>query len=190
MELLVSSAPSVIPTTLAHALLIMVEQIVIVSTLMCALIWGSVTCSHNGLFLPNCHAVCVLPCPLGYGPNSACTGCVPVHICVTDNPCENGGTCNIGTNNNTDYTCSCATNFSGKNCTSKLTPGSQLWCNDCIRKWHSASIRRWCSVSDAKLYSNWVSLHLLKHGCNKTLVKPTTLCPYCKPGLILTNDLT
>ena len=62
-------------------------------------------------------SVCVLPCPLGYGPNSACNGCVPVHICVTDNPCENGGTCNIGTNNNTDSTCSCAQNFSGKNCT-------------------------------------------------------------------------
>ena len=31
MELLVSSAPSVIPTTIAHALLIMVKQIVILS---------------------------------------------------------------------------------------------------------------------------------------------------------------
>ena len=71
-------------------------------------------------------SVCVLPCPLGYEPNSACTGCVPVHICVTDdNSCENGGTCNIGTNNNTDYTCSCAPNFSGTNCTSKLILGSQ-----------------------------------------------------------------
>ena len=63
------------------------------------------------------HSECVLPCPLGYAPNSACTECVPVHICVTSNPCQNGATCNIGTNNNTDYTCSCVQNFSGKNCT-------------------------------------------------------------------------
>ena len=82
-------------------------------------LWSSVYCIS---FCNYCHniisSVCVLPCPLGYEPNSACTECVPVHICVTDNPCENGGTCNIGTNNNTDYTCSCAPNFSEKNCTS------------------------------------------------------------------------
>ena len=35
-----SSAPSVTPTTIAHALLIMVEQIVIVSIIMCVSIWG------------------------------------------------------------------------------------------------------------------------------------------------------
>ena len=77
-----------------------------------------------------------------------------------------------------------------KNCTSKLTPGSQYdvmtALHALIRKWHSPSIRKWCSVCDAKLYRNWVSLHLLKHGCNTTWVKPTALCPYCKPGLILT----
>ena len=36
MKLLVSLAPPVIPTTLAHALLIMVEQIMIISIIMCA----------------------------------------------------------------------------------------------------------------------------------------------------------
>ena len=62
-------------------------------------------------------SVCVLPCPLGYDPNSACTECVPVHICVTNNPCQNGATCNIGTNSNTDYTCSCPPK---QNCECKL----------------------------------------------------------------------
>ena len=60
---------------------------------------------------------CSLPCPLGHQPNSSCSGCVPVHICLTNAPCQNGATCNIGTNCNTDYTCSCVQNFSGKNCT-------------------------------------------------------------------------
>ena len=160
MGLLVSLAPSVTPTTLAHVLLIMVDKIVIVSILMCASIWGSVTHSYNGLFLPF-HAVCVLPCPLGYEPNSACTGCLPVHICATDNPCQNGGTCNIGTNNNTDYTCSCATNFSGKNCTSKLTPGSQYGVMTALHQSESDTMRQSESdavnISDAKLYRNWVS---------------------------------
>ena len=64
-------------------------------------------------------AQCVLPCPLGFEPNSACTGCVPVHICLTSNPCQNGAACNIGTNSNTNYTCSCPANFTGQNCESE-----------------------------------------------------------------------
>ena len=157
MGLLVSSAPSVIPTTIAHALLTMVDKIVIVSIIMCASIWESVTHSYRSLLALS---VCVLPCPLGYGPNSACTGCVPVHICVTDNPCENGGTCNIGTNNNTDYTCSCAPNFSGTNCTSKLTLGSQ---HDVRTALYQSEIMQ---CKQCKVYRN--SLHLLKQGCNAT----------------------
>ena len=62
---------------------------------------------------------CVLSCPLGYEPNSNCTECVPVHICVTSNPCQNGATCNIGSNSNTNYTCSCTQNILGNNCTGK-----------------------------------------------------------------------
>ena len=143
-------------------------------------------------------SVCVLPCPLGYGPNSACTGCVPVHICVTDNPCENGGTCNIGTNNNTDYTCSCAPNFSGTNCTSKLTLDSlldvrltvALHCLASIRKWHNASIRKWCSTINAKIDRNWVYTILASLGAriNHNTARTSLLCPYCKLGLIQTDD--
>ena len=65
---------------------------------------------------------CVLPCPLGYEPNSACNGCVPANICVTNDSCQNGGTCNIGSNNNvTVNTTACVANiiFSGQNCTGK-----------------------------------------------------------------------
>ena len=70
--------------------------------------------------MPNnfCIKACVLPCPLGYAPNTACTGCVPVHICLTSNPCQNGATCNIGASN-TDYTCSCPPNYSGQTCDRK-----------------------------------------------------------------------
>ena len=64
-------------------------------------------------------AECVLPCPLGHQPNSACDGCIPVHICLTSNPCQNGATCNVDTNSNTDYTCSCPPNYSGQNCDRK-----------------------------------------------------------------------
>ena len=55
---------------------------------------------------------CVLPCPLGYEPNSACNGCVPANICVTNDSCQNGGTCNIGSNNNvTVNTTACVANI-------------------------------------------------------------------------------
>ena len=60
---------------------------------------------------------CAFSCPLGYEPNTTCDGCVPVHICLTKNPCQNGATCNI--NSNTDYTCSCPPNYSGQNCDRK-----------------------------------------------------------------------
>ena len=53
----------------------------------------------------------------GYEQISTCTGvCVPVHICLTSNPCLNGAPCNIGTNSNTNYTCSCVPPFTDKNC--------------------------------------------------------------------------
>ena len=70
---------------------------------------------------------CVLPCPLGHQPNSACDSCDQVHICLTSNPCQNGATCNIGTNSNTDYTCSCPPNYSGQTCDRKLA--GYLFCN-------------------------------------------------------------
>ena len=62
---------------------------------------------------------CTLPCPLGYTPNMDCTGCDPVHICVTNDPCQNRATCNISTNSNTDYTCLCPANYTGQNCESE-----------------------------------------------------------------------
>ena len=59
----------------------------------------------------------VTPCPSGYEPISTCTGeCVPVHICITNDPCQNGATCDIGPNSNTDYTCLCLPLFTDKNC--------------------------------------------------------------------------
>ena len=62
--------------------------------------------------------VCNISCPAGFVPNSACNGCNGVHICVTNNPCQNGGTCVIGSGGNADYTCSCTNEFSGRNCES------------------------------------------------------------------------
>ena len=62
---------------------------------------------------------CTLSCPLGYAPNMDCTECVPVHICVTNNPCQNEATCTIGNNSNTDYTCLCPANYTGQNCESE-----------------------------------------------------------------------
>ena len=61
---------------------------------------------------------CLLSCPLGYEPNTTCGGCNPVHSCVTNNPCQNGGTCNIGSTS-TSYTCSCLPNYSGQTCEGK-----------------------------------------------------------------------
>ena len=55
----------------------------------------------------------------GHELNSSCSGCIPVHICLTSNPCQNGATCNIGSNSNTDYTCSCPANYTGQNCESE-----------------------------------------------------------------------
>ena len=68
---------------------------------------------------------CVLSCLLGYEPSSACE-CDPVHICLTSNPCQNGATCVIGTNSNTNYTCSCPSNFFGDNCTDDTSTGIKL----------------------------------------------------------------
>ena len=66
------------------------------------------TCSFNNtkkLILWNWNSVmnfsivyteCNITCQQGYSVNSSCSGCDPVHICVTgDNPCQNGGTCEI-----------------------------------------------------------------------------------------------
>ena len=61
---------------------------------------------------------CLLSCPLGYEPNTTCSSCNPVHVCVTNNPCQNEGTCNIGSSS-TSYTCSCLPNYSGQTCEGK-----------------------------------------------------------------------
>ena len=104
------------------------------SNYTCGKCHGVCTCSYNNthnLILWNFKSVadeffsivyteCNITCQQGYSVNSSCIGCDPVHICVTgDNPCQNGGTCEIGTSNNTDYTCSCDGNYVGQSCDSK-----------------------------------------------------------------------
>ena len=56
-------------------------------------------------------------CPLGYAAEleNNCT-CYETHICLVNSPCENGATCNL-MNGDTNYTCTCADNFTGMNCT-------------------------------------------------------------------------
>ena len=51
------------------------------------------------------------------------TGCIPTHVCFTNDPCQFGGTCETGTNN-TDYKCLCtgSGNYTGINC-------SELMCS-------------------------------------------------------------
>ena len=97
-------------TTPAHVLPTTQDRLVIVSiNLLLQMV------QH---FRGNHFSECVLSCPLGQEANSACE-CVPVHTCLTNNPCQNGATCNIGANSNTDYTCSCPPDYTGQNCDSK-----------------------------------------------------------------------
>ena len=42
--------------------------------------------------------------------------CVKSHICLLNDPCENGGNCTI-MEGDSNYTCDCQDNFSGENCT-------------------------------------------------------------------------
>ena len=79
------------------------------------------SCMHMVILLWSLPLVCTISCPMGYEINSDCSGCNPVHICVTGDPCQNGGSCVIGISNNVDYTCSCAHSFSGQNCSSTLS---------------------------------------------------------------------
>ena len=109
---LLTIQPVVIPTTLVviHA----VGTIDILGTLLenCATVQQLIVSFLLCLFFSEC----TFSCALGYEANSACDSCAPVHICLTNDPCQNGTTCNIGTNSNTDYTCSCVSSFTGKNC--------------------------------------------------------------------------
>ena len=60
---------------------------------------------------------CNYECGEGETPNnSSCDGsCVIVDICVSDNPCQNGGTC-ITSGDGTSYRCSCPSPYFGLNC--------------------------------------------------------------------------
>ena len=61
-------------------------------------------------------AACSLNCSEGYSSDDNCESCIPDNICLTDNPCQNNGTCKLENPLNT-YTCNCTmTNYSGDNC--------------------------------------------------------------------------
>ena len=63
---------------------------------------------------------CPLTCSIGRSPNAECTACEPTHVCLTDNPCQNGATCRINSRDSSDYTCECLNEFSGQNCDGKV----------------------------------------------------------------------
>ena len=121
MEVHVSLETAATATTTAHVLPTPQGKTVRVCS-KCLLLEGCckcviiIICSQKS---SHSHAVCSLSCPPGHVPNSTCSGCNPVHICVTNDPCQNGATCVIGNSSNTDYNCSCVGGYSGMNCGGK-----------------------------------------------------------------------
>ena len=71
---------------------------------------------QNGLSF---FVACPLQCTPGFEVNSNCSQCVPTHVCLTDNPCQNGATCIIGPTI-MEYNCLCTYKHTGENCEGML----------------------------------------------------------------------
>ena len=61
-------------------------------------------------------SACSLDCPPGNTLLTNICTCQETHICLVNDPCENGGNCTI-MEGDSNYTCNCQDNFSGENCT-------------------------------------------------------------------------
>ena len=59
-------------------------------------------------------------CPDGYSMATSNCSCYPSHVCLIDNPCNNGGNCTIQ-DGDSKYTCTCINNYDADtNCTGIL----------------------------------------------------------------------
>ena len=129
MALLVSSMVPLLQNTLVCALTVSQESTAQVLMISLSLMLDTQpqphadpisSCVHynNYYYYSYVHLppVCSLECEKGYEAAHNCSACEPVHICTTNDPCLNEGSCIISSSNSTDYLCACGGSFVGTNC--------------------------------------------------------------------------